>query len=424
MDASVSAWRLSDKGPRMAEQAANCGVLIAGGGSAGLTAALAIAKAAPELGVEVVDARRVDAANDERASAIAAAARRMLERLGVWQKVAGTAQPILSMEVTDSRAGDAVRPVFLTFDTSVGDGEPFAHMVPNDRLSEALREAAVAAGVRITAPDSVADFAVQPGAIEIRFGSGESRRARLLIAADGVRSRLRARAGIKTVSWTYPQTAIVATVAHTRPHNGVAVEHFLPAGPFAILPLAGDRSSLVWTERREDAARLLVADDFVFQVELERRFGHRLGTLTPQGKRQSFPLGLMLARDYVRPRFALLGDAAHGIHPIAGQGLNLGFRDAAALAETVVDAVRLGLDPGALDLLRRYERWRRADAFQMGVTTDVLNRLFSNDFLPLRVVRDLGLGIVDRLPRLKSLFIGEAAGFSGELPRLMKGEAL
>ena len=407
----------------MALTAMDAGVLIAGGGAAGLTAALAIAKGAPELGVELVDPRSAPSGGDERASAIAAAARRMLENLGVWPVVAEAAQPILSMEITDSRTGDAVRPVFLAFDAKAGEGEPFAHMVPNDRLAEALADAARAAGVRFTA-DSVEDFSVSSGAAEARLASGGRRRVQLIVAADGMRSRLRALAGIKTVRWTYPQTAIVATVAHARPHGGVAVEHFLPGGPFAILPLAGDRSSLVWTERRDDAERLMKADDFVFQVELERRFGHRLGALTVEGKRQSFPLGLMLARDYVRPRFALLGDAAHAIHPIAGQGLNLGFRDAAALAETVVDAVRLGLDPGALDVLRRYETWRRADAFQMGVTTDLLNRLFSNDFSPLRVVRDIGLGLVDRMPRLKEFFSGEAAGFSGELPRLMRGEGL
>jgi 2-octaprenyl-6-methoxyphenol hydroxylase len=250
------------------------------------------------------------------------------------------------------------------------------------------------------------------------------RHARLLVAADGIRSRLRALAGIKTVTWSYPQTAIVATVRHERPHGGVAVEHFLPGGPFAILPLKGNRSSLVWTERADDAAKLVASDDFVFLIELERRFGHRLGALELAGPRAAYPLGLTLARDFVRPRFALLGDAAHGIHPIAGQGLNLGFRDAAALAETLVDAHRLGLDIGSIEVLRRYERWRRFDTFQMGAMTDVLNRLFSNNLSPLRVVRDIGLGLVDRLPRLKSFFIGEAAGLTGELPKLLKGEAI
>jgi 2-octaprenyl-6-methoxyphenol hydroxylase len=398
-------------------------ILIAGGGTAGLTAALATVMAAPDLRVEVIDAKAAPA-DDRRASAIAASARRMLAQLCVWGELESEAEPILAMEITDSRTGDAVRPIFLTFDGTVAEGEPFAHMVPNDRLSAALRGAAEAAGIRLTAPERVERFEATEGHIAIGLGSGGERRARLLVAADGIRSRLRALAGIKTVSWTYPQTAIVANVRHERPHNGVAVEHFLPGGPFAILPLKGNRSSLVWTERRGDAEKLVKGDEFVFLIELERRFGRRLGQIELDGPRQAYPLGLTLARDFVRPRFVLLGDAAHGIHPIAGQGLNLGFRDAAALAEAVVDAHRLGLDIGSAEPLRRYERWRRFDTFQMGVTTDVLNRLFSNDFGPLRAMRDIGLGIVDRIPRLKRMFIGEAAGFGGELPRLMRGEAL
>lgn len=399
-------------------------VVVAGAGSAGLALALALARAAPDLRIEIVDARRSDGGGDERASAIAAAARRMLQRLGVWAEVAEAAQPILSMEITDSRTQDVARPVFLTFDGDAGSGEPFAHMVPNDVLAAALRRAVAAVGVRFTGGTAVRGFAAGEADMRIDFASGDGRRAKLLVAADGMRSRLRRLAGIRTVAWDYPQMALVATVRHERPHNGVAVEHFLPSGPFAVLPLKGNRSSLVWTERREDGERLLRSDDFVFLVELERRFGHRLGRLELEGGRQGFPLGLMLARDFVRPRLALLGDAAHGIHPIAGQGLNLGFRDVAALAETLIDAHRLGLDIGALDTLRRYERWRRYDTWQMGATTDLLNRLFSNDVPPLRMVRDIGLGIVDRLPRLKRLFIGEAAGFGGEAPKLLRGEAL
>jgi 2-octaprenyl-6-methoxyphenol hydroxylase len=399
-------------------------ILIAGGGTAGLTAALAIAQSSPDLGIEVIDARPVGGRTDERASAIAAAARRMLEQLGVWRRLEEDAQPILSMEITDSRTGDAVRPVFLTFDGKVEEGEPFAHMVPNEPLAAALRDAAAGAGIRLTAPAAATGFEAGDAYISVRLASGEERRPKLLVAADGIKSRLRSLAGIRTVTWSYPQSAIVVNVRHERPHNGVAVEHFLPRGPFAILPLKGNRSSLVWTERTEDAERLVSGDEFVFLVELERRFGRRLGQIELDGPRQSHPLGLILARDFVRPRLALLGDAAHGIHPIAGQGLNLGFRDAAALAETIVDAYRLGLDIGSLDVLRRYERWRRYDTWQMGVTTDVLNRLFSNDFSPLRAARDIGLGIVDRLPRLKTMFIGEAAGLGGELPKLLRGEAL
>jgi 2-octaprenyl-6-methoxyphenol hydroxylase len=400
-------------------------VAIVGGGTAGLTAALALRHGAPDLAVTVLDARPPGTgAGDERASAIAAAARRMLERLGVWGDLTSEAQPILAMEVTDSRASDAVRPVFLTFGGEVEPGEPFAHMVPNAALARVLAAAARDAGVRLKAPETVASFEAREDDVALRLGSGGTAAARLLIAADGVRSRLREAAGIRTLAWRYRQTAIVVTVAHERPHEGLAVEHFLPAGPFAILPLKGDRSSLVWTEREAEAKRLLSADDETFGRELERRFGHRLGEIEVVGPRQAYPVSLILARDFVRPRFALVGDAAHAIHPIAGQGLNLGFRDAAALAEVVVDAHRLGLDIGGIETLRRYERWRRFDTFQMGVTTDVLNRLFSNDFGPLRAMRDIGLGVVDRLPALKRRFIGEAAGFGGELPRLLKGEAL
>jgi 2-octaprenyl-6-methoxyphenol hydroxylase len=400
-------------------------ILIAGGGTAGLAAALAIARGAPDIQIEVIDARPPGAGTgDQRASAIAAAARRMLDQLGVWPSLAAEAQPIVAMEITDSRTGDAVRPVFLTFDGVVSEGEPFAHMVPNELIATTLRDAAAATGIALTAPDTVERFEAGAARVAVRLGSGAERRPVLLVAADGIRSRLRSLAGIRTVNWSYPQTAIVVNVRHERPHGGVAVEHFLPGGPFAILPLAGDRSSLVWTERSDDARKLMASDDFVFLIELERRFGRRLGRIELEGARQSYPLGLTLARDFVRPRFALLGDAAHGIHPIAGQGLNLGFRDAAAMAETIVDAYRLGLDIGALDVLRRYETWRRYDTWQMGVTTDVLNRLFSNDFGPLRSIRDIGLGIVDRLPRLKKLFIGEAAGLGGTIPKLMRGEAL
>ncbi|WP_128290485.1 ubiquinone biosynthesis hydroxylase [Afifella aestuarii] len=400
-------------------------VVIAGGGSAGLTAALAIKRGAPDLDVMLIDAAgRKPAGADQRASAIAAAAKRMLETLGVWGHVADEAQPINAMEITDSATGDAVRPIFLTFQEPLSDGEPFAHMVPNGVLTGALQDASVAAGIEIVAPETVRDFTVEGSSVALSLGSGKRVDARLLVAADGVRSGLRGKAGIATVSWRYKQMAIVVTVAHERPHHGVAREHFLPSGPFAILPLKGNRSSLVWTEREADAKKLLAEDEFVFQIELERRFGHHLGELSLDGPRQGYPLGLTLARDFVRPHFALLGDAAHGIHPVAGQGLNLGFRDAAALAEIVVDANRLGLDIGHIETLKRYEQWRRFDSWQMGVTTDVLNRLFSKENKMLRTARSVGLGIVDRLPFLKQNFIKEAAGLGGELPRLMRGEAL
>ncbi|MEJ1159897.1 ubiquinone biosynthesis hydroxylase [Prosthecomicrobium sp. N25] len=405
-------------------------VVVAGGGYVGLSLALALKSADPGLAVAVVEPKPREAIRrDGRASAIAAAARAMLERLGVWSRIAAEAQPILDMVVTDSRVSDAVRPVFLTFGGRLEDGEPFAHMVPNAAMVGALLDAAEAAGVVLFAPDSVADFTLKTSAAELRLASGTRLDAALLVAADGVRSRLRDLAGIRTVNWDYGQSGIVTTIEHERPHEGRAEEHFLPSGPFAILPLPDDaagrhRSSLVWSERRDEADRLVRGDDFTFSVELERRFGRHLGALRQAGPRHAYPLGLTLARAWVKPRFALCGDAAHGIHPIAGQGLNIGFRDVAALAEVVVEARRLGQDPGALDVLSRYERWRRFDAFEMGVVTDVLNRLFSNDLGPLRVVRDIGLGLVDRLPALKRRFIREAAGIGGDMPRLLRGEPI
>ncbi len=400
-------------------------VLIAGGGHVGLSLALALRMAGSGLSVTVVDATPPEAlGRDARASAIAAAGRRMLDALGVWRAIEANAQPITEMVITDSRTGDAVRPVFLTFDGRAGDGEPFAHMVMNGDMVGALRDRAAEEGAAIVAPDSVDDFTVGPADVACRLGSGRTVRARLLVAADGGRSRLRSLAGIGTVSWPYRQSGIVVTVEHERPHHGRAVEHFLPGGPFAILPLKGNRSSLVWSEREDVARRIVAGDADIFRFELERRFGNQLGAVTPLGRPRAFPLGLTLARAFVRERLALAGDAAHGIHPIAGQGLNLGFRDVAALAECIVEAHRLGLDIGALPVLERYQSWRRFDSFEMGVTTDVLNRLFSNDNPVLRLARDVGLGVVDRLPALKRRFIGEAAGEGGELPRLLRGEAI
>ena len=400
-------------------------VVVAGGGGVGLVLALAIRHADPNATVVVVDGRPVGAgADDNRASAIAGAARRMLTRLGVWHRLEDVVEPIREMIVTDSRLADAVRPVFLTFDGDVEPGEPFAHMVPNGAMATAVTEMALARGVTLVAPESVVDFETDAHGVDVVLAGGGRLRTRLLVAADGVRSQLRGLAGIGVVRHDYGQSGIVTTVAHERPHGGRAVEHFLPSGPFAILPLKGDRSSIVWTEPTAEANRLVGLDEFTFEVELERRFGRLLGTIRPEGRRAAYPLGLVLARSFVAPRFALAGDAAHGIHPIAGQGINLGFRDAAALAEVVVEARRLGLDPGGADVLARYERWRRFDTLQMGLVTDVLNGLFRTDFDPLRLARDVGLGLVDRLPGLKKQFIREAAGLAGDLPRLMRGEAI
>lgn len=400
-------------------------VVIAGGGYVGLSLAVALKQGDEGIRCAVVDPKPMDQLHkDPRASAIAAAASRMLTQLGVWAEIAAEAQPINDMIVTDSKLRDAVRPVFLTFEGAAEAGEPFAHMVPNGVMMPALYQKAKALGVHFEEPAVADTFRTAPDSVELTLADGSVLKTRLLVAADGVRSKLRELAGIRTVDWDYGQSGIVTTVRHERPHNGRAEEHFLPSGPFAILPLPGNRSSLVWTEKTADADRLVRSDDFTFELELERRFGHHLGTLEVEGPRRAYPLGLKLARDFVRPRFALAGDAAHGIHPIAGQGLNMGFKDVAALAEVLIGARRLGQDIGGLDVLERYQRWRRFDTFQMGVVTDVLNRLFSNDNDVLRAVRDFGLGLVDRMPGLKTQFIKEAAGFAGPVPKLLSGEPI
>ncbi|WP_315926212.1 ubiquinone biosynthesis hydroxylase [Mesorhizobium sp. SP-1A] len=415
---------------RQADDRARLDVLIAGAGYVGLAAAVSLKQARPSLAVAVVDAAPAEAwRRDSRASAIAAAACRMLECLGVWDEIAPQAQAITDMVITDSRTSDPVRPVFLTFGGEVAPGEPFAHMVFNRDLNGALRRRAAELGIDIMEGIAVQGFDADGGAVTVHLGDGATLNARLLVAADGVNSRLRDMAGIKTVRWAYGQSGIVCTVAHERPHNGRAEEHFLPAGPFATLPLKPDedgtnRSSIVWSERSEDADKLVNGDELVFESELEQRFGLKLGEIRVMDKPRAWPLGLTLARAFVAPRFALAGDAAHGIHPIAGQGLNLGFRDVAALAEVLVEADRLGQDIGALDVLERYQQWRRFDTVQMGVTTDVLNRLFSNDIGPVRTVRDIGLGLVERMPRLKEFFIRQASGLSPGTPRLLRGEAI
>jgi 2-octaprenyl-6-methoxyphenol hydroxylase len=399
-------------------------ILIGGGGLAGLALAIALRQGlGGALGVVVADPTLGRPSRDARASAIAAAARRLFETMDVWRSVEADAQPILDMVVTDSKLDDALRPTFLTFDGEIKPGEPFAHMIENPPLIAALTDRARHLGVELR-PLAVATFENKAGGIAVTLSNGETIPAKLLVAADGAYSAIREQAGIKSFGWLYGQSGIVTTIAHEREHNGRAEEHFLPAGPFAILPLKGKRSSIVWTEEEKEAERIVALPDAEFHAETERRFGLHLGDIAIVGPRRAYPLGLSVSRSFIAERIALVGDAAHVIHPIAGQGLNMGLRDIAALAESVVDAVRLGLDPGSAAVLDRYQRWRRFDTMAMGVATDGLNRLFSNHSDVLRLVRDVGLGIVDRLPMLKEFFIREAAGVTGEVPKLLRGEAL
>jgi 2-octaprenyl-6-methoxyphenol hydroxylase len=414
----------------MLNEKASVDVLIGGAGFAGLALAIALRQSLGDsFAVTVADPTLGQTRTDARASAIAAAARRLFETIGVWDSVAQDAQPILDMVITDSRLDDAIRPTFLSFEGEIAPGEPFAHMIENGPLVDALLVKGRQDGVTLVA-SAVKEFTSSASgegeaqSVEVHLTDGSTISTRLLVAADGARSRIREQAGIATFGWPYEQTAIVTNVAHERDHEGRAEEHFLAAGPFAILPLKGRRSSLVWTETNKQAKRIMALPDAEFHAELERRFGLHLGDIEVVGPRRALPLGLMVARSFVGERLALIGDAAHVIHPIAGQGLNLGLRDVAALAETIVDAARLGLDVGSAAVLERYQRWRRFDTNVMGVTTDGLNRLFSNRSDVLRLLRDVGLGVVDRLPALKQMFIREAAGLVGDVPKLLRGEAL
>ena len=401
------------------------GIVIGGGAFAGLALALALRQGlGADIPIIVADpALAVRPSRDPRATAIVAACRRLFDAIGIWDQVASQAQPILDMVVTDSKLEDATRPVFLTFAGHVEPGEPFAHMVENRHLIDALVERAASEGVDLRSLP-VTDFVSRGDRIDVTLADGSTIGAGLLVAADGARSKLRERAAIATHGWEYDQSGIVVTVGHERDHHGRAEEHFLPSGPFAILPLTGNRSSLVWTERRTEAARIVALDAGQFHGELERRFGLHLGEVKVLDKARAFPLGYFVARSFVAERLALIGDAAHVIHPIAGQGLNLGLKDVAALAEVVVDAARLGIDIGQADVLERYQRWRRFDTMAMALATNSLNFLFSNESTLLRAVRDIGLGFVDRMPPLKGMFIRQAAGLAGEVPRLLKGEAL
>ena len=399
-------------------------IIICGGGMVGLTLGLAAAQGG--LAVVVVDTLApetvLDAGFDGRVSALAFASVRMLTALGVWKHLEQHAQPIREILVTDGKADQPASPFSLHFDSAELGNSSLGHIAENRHIRAALY-AAMPGALTFVAPATVTSLEKQPGGVIAHLSNGQSVQAQLAVAADGRDSKLRAAENIGVVGWSYPQTGIVATVAHERPHNGVAYEHFLPSGPFAILPLTENRSSLVWTEDKHKAPTMLALDETGFNAEVARRFGSHLGETKVVGGRWSYPLSFHLARDFVRPRFALAGDCAHGIHPIAGQGLNLGLKDAAALAETLLDAARLGRDIGALDTLKRYERWRRFDSLALAASTDALNRLFSNDIAPLRHLRDLGLGLVDAIGPARRFFMRHAGGDVGKLPKLLKGEA-
>ncbi|MBV8165385.1 MAG: 2-octaprenyl-6-methoxyphenyl hydroxylase [Alphaproteobacteria bacterium] len=398
-------------------------VAVVGGGMVGSTLALALGGAG--FRVVLIDreppATMIADAYDGRASAIALGSKHVLTSLGVWPMLAPDAGPI-----RDIRVSDGPSRLFLHYDHRDVNDEALGYIVENRHLRRALATALAACPtVARRAPVALEAVERDPHGATLVLGDGTRLAAGLVIGADGRGSRVREAAGIEIMAWRYPQTAIVCSVRHARPHHGVAHERFLAAGPFALLPLKDEhRASIVWTERAHRVDTMMALDDDTISGEMTHFFGDTLGTLTIEGRRWTWPLGLHHAQRYVDARLALVGDAAHGIHPIAGQGLNLGLRDVAALAEVLVDARRLGLDIGDLGVLERYQRWRRPDNVALLVATDSLNRLFTVDAAPIRLARDLGLAAVNRLPPLKRLFMRHAMGLLGDLPRLARGERL
>jgi 2-octaprenyl-6-methoxyphenol hydroxylase len=403
-------------------------ILIAGGGAVGLSLAAALAVA---LGVEariaVVDRDgfgpvAADASDDARAYAVAAASKRLLGAIGAWEGLAPFAQAVTAIDITDSSLADAFRPKLLGYDNRLPDDEAATYIVSDRRIRESLLTAIERIpGIVLLGPARIVGTHVDNARAVLELADGRRLAAPLVVACDGRGSLVRTAAGIKTVDWDYDQIGIVTTVRLVKPHNGKAVQHFLPAGPFAILPLPDNHACITWTEDAARARVILTMDEAAFRDELEIRFGTRLGDIEAIGSRQSWPLKMHLARSFVAPRVALAGDAAHGVHPLAGQGLNLGLRDVAALVEVIADAARLGLDVGAITTLERYERWRRSDSVMSAFAYDGLNRLFSNDWSVLRTARDAGLGLVDRMPQLKQFLVKEAAGLTGDVPKLLRG---
>ena len=401
-------------------------IVIAGGGLNGTSLALALASAG--FGVTLVDPQpkstRAALDFDGRGYALSIASQRVLKGLKIWPDISEHAQPILDIKVTDGRAGEGPSPMMLAFDHAEIEEGPMGYMVEDRRLRPALLAALDACHVTQMNGRRVEAQSADDNGITVTLDGGDTLRARLLIGCDGKASGVATRAGIKRTGWQYGQTALVCAVAHEKPHKGTAHQFFMPAGPLAILPLTENRASIVWTETTDRAAEIAQMDDDAYLDVLRPRFGDFLGEISLAGKRFSYPLELSLADDFVGPRVALVGDAAHAVHPIAGQGLNAGLKDVAALAEVLVDAIRRGEDIGRADVLVRYRQWRRFDTAALAFATDSFNRLFSNDNTFLRAIRDLGLGVANAVPGLRRSLIREAAGLTGDLPRLAKGQPL
>lgn len=409
-------------------------IVIAGAGLTG--AAFALAAAQAQLKVVMIDPQPFSAqlapTFDGRSTAVAFSTFRMLDALGLGESLRPHACRMDHILVTDGRrpgaASRSASPAFLRFDADeIGGrtgGEPLGYMVENRRIRAALAEAVTRAGIAVRAPATVASVATDAGKATVTLADGSTLIAPLVVGAEGRGSAVRRAAGIETVGWGYGQSGVVATVRLGRDHGNVAHEYFLPSGPFAILPLTDQRASLVWTETARRGEALRDASDAAFHAHLMRRFGEFLDGVTVEGPRFVYPLSLSLAERLTAPRIALIGDAAHGVHPVAGQGLNMGLKDAAALAEILAEAARLGEDIGSETVLERYAQWRRFDNAALAAGFDAFVRLFSNDIAPVRLARDLGMAAVNRIGPLRRAFMQEAGGATGDLPRLLRGEAV
>ncbi len=401
----------------------DCDIAIVGGGFNG--PALALAAAQVGLRVIVLDATshkpRKNAKFDGRAYALALASKRLMAAVGVWENVAQDAEPMLNIRVSDGHAGVGASPFFMDFDHAELEEGPMGYMVEDRHLRYALQAAMQTSPlIEYRLATRVTGQSTGPEGVTLSLANNQKITTRLLVGADGRQSGTAARAGITYTGWQYGQTALVCAVEHDRPHGGVAHQFFMPAGPMAVLPLSARRSTVVWSEKTDSAAVIKTLDDAAFLDVLRPRFGDFLGDIALTGGRFSYPLGMMIAKSYIAPNVALIGDAAHGVHPIAGQGLNAGLRDVAALIQVLSEAKQRGEDFASQPVLARYQLWRRFDATALAVATDGFNRLFSNDNPILRLGRDLGMGMLNAMPKVRRGILREAAGLTGDLPDLMR----
>ena len=396
-------------------------VCVLGGGLVGGTCALALSQHG--FRVALVDpvggAAQRDPAFDGRAYAVSPGSTHLLRAVGVWNAVARHAEPVLRISVGDTCTGP-VAPAMLHFDPAEGSGGALGTIVEDRHLRVVVQDGLTAS--KVAQIEGMPDSVERTGTVAEVSVSDRTVRASMVVACDGRNSATAKAAGIQYLSWDYGQTGLVSAIEHDLPHGGEAHQAFFPGGPFAVLPMTAGRSSLVWSETDAEAARIRELDDDAYLAEIAYRIGGRLGEVRMAGKRWAYPLGLSLATSYARPRLIVAGDAAHGVHPIAGQGMNMGLRDVAALVEVLMEAARRGEDIGALDVLQRYEQWRRFDATAMALGMDALNRVFSNDLAPVQAVRNIGLAAVSRLGSARRAFMAEASGRAGDVPRLLAGQ--